>query len=203
VARTPTVTIRRVTGGAVVTEPGVRRPSPLAVGTIVWLASELMFFGGLFASYFTIRGATEVWPPAGVHLNAVRAGFFTLVLVASSGTMQLGARELEHDDRRAARGWILLTIGLGSIFLLNQYLEWTGLSFSVSTDAYGSLFYLMTGFHGLHVVLGQVGMVGLLVRIAGPGPDPGDRYAVQAVTYYWHFVDVVWVALYVTLYIVR
>ena len=197
------VTIRRVTGGAVLTDSGVRRPSPLAVGTIVWLASELMFFGGLFASYFTIRAATAVWPPPGVDLDALRAGLFTAVLVASSGTMQMGARELEHGNRRVARGWILLTIGLGSVFLLNQYLEWKGLSFSVSTDAYGSLFYLMTGFHGLHVLLGLIGMGGLLVRIHGPGPDPGDRYAVQAITYYWHFVDVVWVALFATLYILK
>ena len=93
--------------------------------------------------------------------------------------MQMGARELEHGNRRAARGWILITIGLGSVFLLNQYLEWRGLSFSVSTDAYGSLFYLMTGFHGLHVLLGLICMVGLLIRIHGVGPDPGDRYAVR------------------------
>ena len=73
----------------------------------------------------------------------------------------------------------------------------------MSTDAYGSLFYLMTGFHGLHVLLGLIGMVGLLIRIHGIGPDPGDRYAVQAITYYWHFVDVVWVALFATLYIVK
>ena len=185
------------------TDSGVRRPSPLAVGTIVWLASELMFFGGLFASYFTIRAATEVWPPPGADLDALRAGLFTVILVASSGTMQMGARELEHGNRRAARGWILLTIALGSVFLVNQYLEWTGLSFTVSTDAYGSLFYLTTGFHGLHVLLGLLGMVALLVRIHGVGPDPGDRFAVQAVTYYWHFVDVVWVALFATLYILK
>ena len=173
------------------------------MGTIVWLASELMFFGGLFASYFTIRAASEVWPPPGTELNAVRAAIFTAVLVASSGTMQMGAHELEHGNRRAARGWILITIVLGSVFLLNQYLEWTTLSFSVSTDAYGSLFYLMTGFHGLHVLLGLVGMACLLLRIHGPGPDPGDGYAVQALTYYWHFVDVVWVALFATLYLLR
>lgn len=185
------------------TRPEVRRPSPLAVGTMVWLASELMFFGGLFASYFTIRAATPVWPPPGVHLEVVRDGIFTAILVASSFTMQLGARHLEKSNRPLARRWIILTIVLGSVFLANQLLEWFSLDFTATTDAYGSLFFSMTGFHGLHVLLGLAVMVGLLGRIVGPGPDPGDGPAAEVITFYWHFVDIVWLALFAIIFLLQ
>jgi cytochrome c oxidase subunit 3 len=195
-------------GFAAVTAVGVagqraRRPSVLAVGTMVWLASELMFFAGLFASYFTIRASSAVWPPPGVELPVLRDGVFTLILVASSFTMQAGAHHVEHGRRSAARRWIVLTMVLGAIFMANQFDEWFTIEFSPSTDAYGSLFFLMTGFHGLHVIIGLLLMVGLLGRIAGPGPDPGDPPATHVVTYYWHFVDVVWVALFATIFLLK
>jgi cytochrome c oxidase subunit 3 len=170
---------------------------------MVWLASELMFFAGLFASYFTIRAASVIWPPPGIELDPVREGLFTLVLIASSFTMQKGARHLESEERPAARLWIVATVVLGSAFLANEILEWLTIGFTPSTGAYGSLFFLLTGFHGLHVLIGLLLMIGLLGRIVGPGPDPGDGPAVAAVTYYWHFVDVVWVALYVTIFLIQ
>lgn len=183
---------------------GPRRPSTLAVGVMVWLASELMFFAGLFASYFTIRATSAVWPPSGIELDPIREGLFTVVLLASSFTMQAGAHDLEVGDRRkAGRKWIVATVVLGAIFLGNEILEWLTIGFAPSTNAYGSLFFLMTGFHGLHVLIGLLLMLGLLGRIVGPGPDPGDAPAVAGVTYYWHFVDVVWVALYVTIFLIK
>ncbi len=181
----------------------VRRPSVLAVGTMVWLASELMFFAGLFASYFTIRAGSAVWPPAGVELPVLRDGIFSVVLISSSFTMQAAAHHLEHDRRRPGRVWVLVTLVLGVIFLSNQLDEWLSIGFTPSTDSYGSLFFLMTGFHGLHVIIGLGLMIGLLIRVAGPGPDPGDAPAATVVTYYWHFVDVVWVALYATIFLLQ
>ncbi|MDQ6927986.1 MAG: heme-copper oxidase subunit III [Actinomycetota bacterium] len=189
--------------GAEVAGLRTRRPSTLAVGVMVWLASELMFFAGLFASYFTIRAASVAWPPPGVELDPVREGIFTIVLIASSFTMQAGAHNLEEENRRAARKWIVVTLVLGSAFLANEVLEWLTIGFAPSTNAYGSLFFLLTGFHGLHVFIGLLLMIGLLGRIVGPGPDPGDGPAVTAVTYYWHFVDVVWVGLYVTIFLIQ
>jgi len=170
---------------------------------MVWLASELMFFGGLFASYFTIRAQTPAWPPPGVHLEVLRDGIFTLILVSSSFTMQLGARHLEHGNRRLARRWIVLTLVLGMVFLGNQAVEWFTLDFTATTNAYGSLFFSMTGFHGLHVALGLVVMVALLGRIIGPGPDPGDGPAAEVITFYWHFVDVVWLALFAIIFLLQ
>ena len=180
-----------------------RRPSVLAVGTVVWLASELMFFGGLFASYFTIRAAHPVWPPPGAHLDTVQAGVFTAVLVLSSGTMQVAVRRAEEGARRAARWWVVATVGLGVLFLGNQAVEWSRVPFTPSTHVFGSLFFLMTGFHGFHVFLGLLAMAFVLLRMAGEGGDPAETPAVEVVAYYWHFVDVVWLGLYSTLFLLK
>ena len=184
---------------------GSQAPSMLRVGTIMWLASELMFFGGLFASYFTIRANNlPAWPGPGVKLETVRDAAFTMLLVASSFTMQHAVGRLGNGERKQAVRSIVVTLVLGGVFLGNQGVEWATLPFHASTSAYGSLFYIMTGFHGLHVVFGLVAMLGLLVRIgSGNKEDTGVETAAEVVTYYWHFVDVVWIALFVTLFIIR
>jgi cytochrome c oxidase subunit III len=182
------------------------RPSLLAVGTTIWLASELMFFGGLFASYFTIRaaGTPASWPGTVIKLATGRDLGFTLLLVASSFTMQHAVIELDRGRRRAAAQWIGVTLFLGAAFLANQLVEWQEVPFRPSTSAYSSLFFIMTGFHGLHVLLGLVAMLGLLLRLAtATAGDRGAAPAATVVTYYWHFVDVVWIGLFVTLFYVR
>ena len=181
-----------------------RRPTMLAVGTVVWLASELMFFAGLFASYFTIKSNAADWPGPRVHLSTARDAAFTAVLVLSSFTMQHAVGVLGRDRRTEAARWIVLTLGLGALFLANQMYEWTQLPFHPSTSAYGSMFFIMTGFHGLHVLLGLIAMLGLLLRLATTTPsDRGVQPAATVVTYYWHFVDVVWIGLFVTLFYVK
>jgi len=177
--------------------PVVRRPNPTAVGVAIWLASEVMFFGGLFAAYFTVKAANDEWPPAGVDLNTPRAGLFTLVLVASSFTLH----RAERASHAEARNWTLLTLALGIVFLGNQALEWSTNDFSVSTDAFGTLYYALTGFHGLHVAIGLVLLAVLGLRPEGvTGSVPGLR---AATTWYWHFVDVVWVLLFSTIFLIR
>ena len=175
----------------------------LAVGTMVWLASELMFFGGLFAAYFTLRSAATTWPPRGVDLAIARGALFTLVLVASSGTMQLAVRAAERRDQVGARRWIVITALMALVFLGNQASEWLSLAFTPSTHAYGSIFYLLTGFHGIHVLGGVLAMGAVLGRMAGAQEDPGVVPVVQVVGYYWHFVDVVWIAVFATVFLVR
>ena len=170
----------------------------------MWLASELMFFSGLFAAYFTVRGLSEGhWPPEGVELEPAIAGLFTLFLVASSGTMQLGVRALTKGDRRGFRIWVVVTLVLAAVFLGNQLREYAGLSFEVGSHAYGSAFYLMTGFHGLHVFGGMLAMVVLLGRSVNAGFGASETPAVEVVSYYWHFVDVVWVGLFATIYLLK
>ncbi len=176
----------------------------LTVGTVVWLASELMFFSGLFAAYFTLRALSPgPWPPHDVELNPQVSGLFTLALVASSGTFQLAVRSIERGDRRRFRLWVVLTLVLAAVFLANQGREYLEAHFGVSSHAYGSAFYLMTGFHGLHVLGGMLAMVVLLGRSARPRFGPAEAPSVELVSYYWHFVDVVWIALYATLFLLQ
>jgi cytochrome c oxidase subunit III len=179
------------------------RPPMLAIGVMIWLGSELMFFSGLFAAFFSIRANDHPWPPVGTHLDVLRAGFFTLILVSSSFTMQKAVFDEERYNRRSARIFVVLTLILGVAFLYNQGYEWVTQATRPGTNAYGSLFFIMTGLHGLHVFLGLVAMVFLLGRMKGPAGDPGELSVFQGVSYYWHFVDIVWVGLYSCLFLLK
>ena len=169
----------------------------------MWLASELMFFSGLFAAYFTLRAAADTWPPEGAHLETGLAALFTTLLVASSGTIQLGVRALERGDRAAFRRWVVVTVLLAVAFLANQGREWSEAPFDIGDHAFGSSFFVLTGFHGLHVTGGVVAMLVLLGRAASPRFGPADVPAVEVVSYYWHFVDVVWIAMFATLFLLK
>ncbi len=175
----------------------------LAVGTIVWLASELMFFGGLFAAYFTLRSSARVWPPPTVHLETLTATVATLVLIASSFTIHLATQARERDDRDQMHTWLRVTFLLGAVFLANQVHEFFVLDFSASSSGFGSVYYLMTGFHALHVFAGLALLVAAVVVTSGPGSLERRGPAVESVTYYWHFVDVVWVLLFLALFVLR
>ncbi|HET6949202.1 MAG TPA: heme-copper oxidase subunit III [Acidimicrobiales bacterium] len=177
-------------------------PSPLGVGVVVWLASELMFFAGLFAAYFTLRGVNERWPPPDVELATARTAVATVVLVASSGAMHVAVNAAKRGDRRRASRWLGVTALMGLVFLSNQAWEYADAPFKIDSHAYGSAFYLMTGFHGLHVVGGLAFMGAVVAAIAGRSRAPATE-TVEVCAYYWHFVDVVWVAMFLTIYVVR
>jgi cytochrome c oxidase subunit 3 len=119
----------------------------------------------------------------------------------------VGAAAERHGDpeaaRRAAVRWLLLTAALGVIFLANQAWEYLQAPFSISSHAYGSMFYLMTGFHGLHVIGGLVFMAAVVWLVSGTGSRAPLHSSVEVCSYYWHFVDVVWVAMFATIYLVR
>jgi len=178
-------------------------PSLVRIGMVVWLASELMFFSGLFAAYYFLRGADTEWPPEGVELGTARAGLFTAILVASSATVHLAGHRAEAGDERGTRRWTLVTILLGAVFLGNQGLEYAALDFTATDHAYGSLFYLMTGFHGAHVLGGLFLLGALLVVATGRASKAPLADTMSVAIFYWHFVDVVWVAMFATLYLVR
>jgi cytochrome c oxidase subunit 3 len=173
------------------------------VGTVVWLSSELMFFSGLFATYFTLRAQAAVWPPADVNLDTTTATLATLLLVLSSGTMQLGVRAVERDDRKRFLAWLAVTFGLGAIFIAAQGFDWSRLHFGVQSHAYGSTFYLMTGFHGLHVIGGLLAMLVVGGRASSSRFGAQEFPSVEMLSYYWHFVDVVWIGLYATIFFLK
>jgi cytochrome c oxidase subunit 3 len=175
----------------------------LGVGVVVWLASELMFFAGLFAAYFTLRSTATRWPPEGVELATGRTAIATAVLVASSFTMHGAVKAAQQQDRRRAIRWLALTALLGALFLSNQALEYADADFQISSHAYGSAFYLLTGFHGLHVLGGLLFMGAVVAAIAGRTSRVPPASTVEVCGYYWHFVDVVWVAMFTTIYVLQ
>ncbi|MPY92858.1 MAG: hypothetical protein GEV08_07240 [Acidimicrobiia bacterium] len=177
--------------------------NPLAVGVAIWLGSELMFFAGLFASFASLAASADQWPPPDVHLGVARSAAFTAVLLVSSLTVHLGARAAEGGRRDAALGWLAATVALGAGFLTNQVLEYRDLGFGIDTHAYGTIFYLLTGFHGLHVLAGLV-LLALMARQfarATPGTTPRATEHVTVASWYWHFVDVVWVGVFTAVYL--
>ena len=180
-----------------------RRPSVLRVGTVVWLASELMFFAGLFAAYFGLRSVNEVWPPDDVEIDAFRAGVFTVFLVVSSFTYRTAVKAAERHDERAAIRWTMITFALGALFLANQAIEYAQLDFTPRSHAYGSIFYLMTGFHGAHVLGGLILMLAVLGVSVGRSSRAPLHETATVSEYYWHFVDVVWVVMFATIYLLR
>ena len=184
------------------------RPNLVSVGTIIWLSSELMFFAGLFAMYFTARArALEGWPPEPTHLNLPYALTFTIILVASSVTCQLGVFAAEQGNVYGLRRWFSITFVMGLVFVLGQAFEYVTLveehGTTISSSTYGSVFYLTTGFHGLHVIGGLVAFVYLLIRSTMGRFTPAQATSAIVVSYYWHFVDVVWIGLFATIYLIR
>ncbi len=191
----------------------------VSVGTIVWLASELMFFAALFACYFTIRAVVpELWAQQTPHLNVPFSTINTTVLVLSSVTCQLGvfAAERGQVGRSGSvlnvggwglREWFVLTYLMGAFFIGGQVLEYAELihgGITLSSSPYGSVFYLTTGFHGLHVTGGLIAFLFVLGRTFMARRFTHEQ-AITAivVSYYWHFVDVVWIALFATIYLIK
>ena len=181
-------------------------PTPL-VGMLLFIASEVMFFGGLFATYFNARAVHvgEWGPPTSApELEILPIALpITIILVASSFTMQFGVWAIRRGDQRAMRNWTLLTLVLGVAFLLGQVYDYTQLGFGISDGAFGTVFYTLTGFHGAHVFGGAVGLTILFARARQGQFSRQNHVAVEAISFYWHFVDVVWIALFSTLYFLR
>jgi cytochrome c oxidase subunit 3 len=183
------------------------RPNMVSVGTIVWLSSELMFFAALFAMYFSIRAAQPgLWEHHTPALDLAYATPFTLILVASSVTCQFGVFAAEKGDVYRLRRWFALTFVMGLIFVLGQAYEYTQLvhhGVKINEDGYGSVFYLTTGFHGLHVIGGLVAFIFVMMRSTMGRFTPAQATSAIVVSYYWHFVDVVWIALFAMIYLIR
>jgi cytochrome c oxidase subunit 3 len=188
----------------------VNRPNLTSVGTIVWLASELMFFAALFAMYFTLRSVTGTayWHSQNSHLNVPFSSGNTTILVLSSLTCQMGVFAAERGDVKKLRAWFIVTFIMGAIFIGGQIFEYTDLvkhdGISLSSGPYGSVFYLTTGFHGLHVTGGLIAFLLLLGRTYAARRFTHEQAtAAIVVSYYWHFVDVVWIGLFATIYLIK
>jgi cytochrome c oxidase subunit 3 len=190
--------------------PSVNRPNLTSVGTIIWLSSELMFFAALFAMYFTLRSVTgaDFWTEHADALNVPFSAVNTTILVLSSFTCQMGVFAAERGDVKKLRSWFVVTFLMGAVFIGGQVFEYTNLvkedGISLSSDPYGSAFYLTTGFHGLHVTGGLIAFLLVLGRTyAAKRFTHQQATAAIVVSYYWHFVDVVWIGLFATIYLIQ
>jgi cytochrome c oxidase subunit 3 len=197
----------------------VKRPDPVAVGTIVWLGSEVMFFAGLFAIYFTLRNTSpELWAERTVLLNIPYATVNTIILVLSSVTCQMGVFAAERFQSYRTGGffnvrkwgmveWFYPTFVMGAIFVSGQVWEYAQLvteGMPINADSYASAFYLTTGFHALHVTGGLIAFL-LVIGRAYAVKNFGRKEMTTSivVSYYWHFVDVVWIALFLVIYFLK
>ena len=209
-----------MTSTDVSTHHKITRPNLVAVGTIVWLSSELMFFAALFAMYFTTRAVQgpSIWLESTEVLNIPFAVLNTTVLVLSSVTCQFGVFAAErYQSRRTGsfiqvsqwgmREWFSLTFLMGGFFIAGQIYEYASLvteGLTLSSNAYGSVFYLATGFHGLHVTGGLIAFLIVLLRVAKARRFTQSQATTAiVVSYYWHFVDVVWIALFSAIYLIK
>ncbi|MEY4503348.1 MAG: hypothetical protein RLZZ576_602 [Actinomycetota bacterium] len=199
------------------TSPVINRPSPTSVGTIVWLGSEVMFFAGLFAMYFSLRAnSPAIWEADTQLLNVPFATINTIILVLSSFTAQFGVFAAERMQPRATGlspvkwglvEWFMISYVMGAIFVAGQVWEYATLvaeGISLSSNAYGSAFYITTGFHALHVTGGLIAFL-LVIGKTFAAKKFGHYEATSAivVSYYWHFVDVVWIGLFLIIYVLK
>ncbi len=186
----------------------INRPNMTAIGTIVWLSSELMFFAALFAMYFTLRAVNpDIWKLETEMLNIPFSGANTTVLVLSSVTAQLGVFAAERGDKERLRLWFIATFLMGAFFVGGQAYEYSELvleGLTISSSPFGSVFYITTGFHALHVTGGLVAFLFVLARsYVRPKMTQGLATSAVVTSYYWHFVDVVWIGLFATIYLVK
>lgn len=198
----------------VAAHPGVHgAKKPISQGMlamVLFLGSEAMLFASLFTAYFMTRYniAQDNWPPLNssgepFELPKVGTGVNTAFLVFSSFTVWWAEHRLKHGDRRGLERGLLVTILLGVTFLIIQVNEYAHLGFTPQDQAFGSTFYTLTGFHGLHVLVGLILLTICYVRIRRAHDfTPTFSTPLQAASLYWHFVDVVWVALYILVYLV-
>ena len=172
-------------------------------GMIVFLASDVMLFAAFFSAYYVLRGANEPWPPDGAELDVPRALIATLVLVSSSFTLIAADRAIAAGQSRRARRWVLGTVALGAAFAVNQVLEYRDLTFRIDDHPYGSAYWMLTGVHGAHVLAGLGALMLVFVRLVRARDLARVEPYAGGVSLYWHMVDAVWVAVFLTIWFVQ
>ena len=186
-------------------------------GMILFIASEVMFFVAWFWAYFDASlypgeaiqfSRTELtgghWPPDGIetfdpwHLPLIN----TLILLTSGTTVTWAHHALLEDNREELKWGLILTVGLGALFTVFQVYEYQHAAFGFSGHIYGATFFMATGFHGFHVIVGTIFLLVCLLRAMNGGFTPKQHFGFEAAAWYWHFVDVVWLFLFVVIYII-
>lgn len=180
-------------------------PDYRVTGVIVFLIAEAMIFLGLFTAYLTFRSVAPTWPPEGTpELELLLPGVNTIILIASSFVIHNADVAVKQNNVKGLRLWFGITAVMGAIFLVGQLYEYFHLEFGLKTNLFASTFYVLTGFHGLHVLFGLMLILGVLWRSRIPNHySSTSHFGVEAAEIYWHFVDVVWIVLFILLYLLK
>ncbi len=181
------------------------RIAPTILGMFLFIGTEAMLFGSFFAAYFFVRvvnpDASDAWPPHPFEFPQFVAGINTAILVTSSFTMHWALQSIKRNNRRGLQAGLLLTILMGSAFLLTQFIEYAHIGFNTSDGAFASVFFGLTGLHGAHVLVGLLLLTFATVRAFRGHYSPDHHHGVELPGIYWHFVDVMWIVVYVTVYL--
>ena len=177
-------------------------PDLRVLGLLTFLVSESLMFGGFFATYLYLRGMNVTWPPEGTEVELLLPAINTIILVSSSFVIHWGDKAIKRNDVSGMRKWYIITAIMGTIFLLGQAYEYMSLGYGLTTNIFANCFYLMTGFHGLHVFVGLLLILGVLWRSRRPDHYSASKHTgIAMAEIYWHFVDIIWIILFTLIYI--
>ena len=172
------------------------------LGMFLFIASEIMLFGSFFTAYFFVRVANGTpWPTPPYELPVFVAGINTIILVTSSFTMHWALQAIKRGNHAGLKAGLTLTFLLGLTFLLTQLLEYSRVGFAPYTDAFGTIFFSLTGLHGAHVFVGLTLLLAATIRAYRGHYTAEEHHGVEIPGIYWHFVDVMWIVVYTTVYI--
>jgi cytochrome c oxidase subunit III len=172
------------------------------LGMFLFIASEVMLFGSFFTAYFFVRVVNGYpWPPHGFHLPVFVAGLNTLILLTSSATMHWALQSIKRGNRAGLKAGLTLTFLMGLTFLLTQVTEYSRIGFAPKDNAFATIFYMLTGLHGAHVLIGLTLLLFANIRAYRGHYSPEHHLGVEIPGIYWHFVDVMWIVVYTTIYI--
>ncbi len=175
--------------------------SPVFLGMVMFLGSEVMLFGSFFTIFFYLRFTHHPWPPTGLDVPKKATGINTAILISSSFTMHWALISIKRNRRFGLVVGLFLTLIMGVTFLALQIHEYVNLNFSPSTNAFGSGFFSLTGLHGFHVFVGATLLLIAFVRATRGHYSSGQHLGLEVTGLYWHFVDVVWILLYTVVYL--
>ncbi|MEH2261833.1 cytochrome c oxidase subunit 3 [Nostoc sp.] len=171
-------------------------------GLLTFLASESLMFGGFFATYLFFRGITPVWPPEGSEVELLVPTINTIILVSSSFVIHFGDTAIKKNNVKGMQLWYAITAIMGAIFLAGQVYEYSTLGYGLTTNVFANCFYIMTGFHGLHVFIGLLLILRALWRSRLPGEYSASNHTfIKMTEIYWHFVDIIWIVLFTLVYV--
>ena len=171
-------------------------------GLVLFLIAESMIFFGLFTAYLIYYATSPEWPMGDIELELLLPGVNSVILIASSFVMHKGQSAIKNNDVKGLQFWFGITAAMGAIFLVGQLFEYAHTGFGLTDNLFASCFYVLTGFHGLHVTAGLMFILAVLWRSLKEGHYSAEsHFGVEAAELYWHFVDVVWVILFGLVYL--